>query len=292
MTDLLISLISGVCLGATYALIALGIVLIFRATDTFNFAHGQFMLLGAYLVAKWQGAWSGVPVVVPLIAGIAVVGAVGWLLFRVALRRIIGAPPFIGVIATLGFASVADALMAMIFGPKDYAITFSILPRGSFDWAGARVGKATVYLAIVSLVVAIATALAISRTRLGTKVRSAGQDVLLASQSGINVHRVYGWSWAVGSALAAFAGITYASTNVVTPTMTSLGLVAFPAILLGGLDSIEGAIVGGIVTGLVESFTATYWGGQWTYVTTYTLLLLVILLRPAGLFGTQTVVRV
>jgi branched-chain amino acid transport system permease protein len=292
MSQFLVSLISGIALGGTYALIALGIVLIFRATDTFNFAHGQFMLLGAYLVAKWQGEWKGAPLIVVLAAGIAVVAVVGWLLFRIALRRIIGAPPFIGVIATLGFAAVADAVMTIIFGPEERTITFSFLPEGSYVWAGAHISKASVYIAIVSLFVAGVTALVIAKTRVGAKVRAAGQDVLLASQSGINVHRVYAGSWAAGCALAAFAGITYASTNVVTPDMVSLGLVAFPAILLGGLDSIEGAIVGGVVTGLIESFTASYWGGQWTYVTTYSLLLVVILVRPAGLFGTKTIVRV
>jgi branched-chain amino acid transport system permease protein len=290
-SQLIVALVDGVSLGGTYALIALGIVLIFRATDTFNFAHGEFMLLGAYLVAKWQGAWH-IPLVFTVLIGIAVVAAVGWLLFRVALRRIVGAPPFIGVIATLGFASVADAVMSMIFGSKEYSINISILPKGSWIWGGAHIAKTVVVVAVVSLVVAGITAVVISLTPVGARIRAAGQDVLLASQSGINVHRVYAGSWALGCGLAAFAGITYGATNSISPDITGLGLVAFPAILLGGLDSLEGAIVGGIITGLVQAFTASYIGGTWTYVTTYSMLLLVILLRPAGLFGTATVVRV
>jgi branched-chain amino acid transport system permease protein len=291
MAQVIVSLIGGVSLGGTYALIALGIILIFRATDTFNFAHGEFMLLAAYLMAKWQGEWH-VPVVFTLLAGLAVTGLVGWVLFRVVLRRIVGAPTFIGVIATLGFASIADGVMSIIFGPNEYTITFSFLPSGSWVWGGAHISKEQVILAIVSLVVAGAAAVYISVTRVGARVRAAGQDALLASQSGINVHRIYAASWAVGCALAGFAGITYGATGVVTSDITSLGLVAFPAILLGGLDSIGGSIAGGIIIGLVQSFTASYVGGQWTDVSAYVILLLVILLKPSGLFGTETVVRV
>jgi branched-chain amino acid transport system permease protein len=291
MAQLIVTLFAGVSLGGTYALIALGIILIFRATDTFNFAHGEFMLLGAYLVAKWQGEWH-VPVVLTSIVGLAVVAAVGWILFRVVLRRIVGAPTFIGVIATLGFASIADGVMSIIFGPNEYTITYSFLPSGSWVWDGAHISKELVILAVVSLVVAAAAAAYISWTRVGARVRAAGQDALLASQGGINVHRIYAGSWAIGCALAAFAGITYGATNLVTTDITGLGLVAFPAILLGGLDSIGGSIVGGIILGMVQSFTASYLGGQWTNVTAYLILLLVILFKPSGLFGTETVVRV
>jgi branched-chain amino acid transport system permease protein len=157
---------------------------------------------------------------------------------------------------------------------------------------GARLGTAALTVGAISLAIAGATAIAIWKTRLGARLRAAGQDVLLASQSGINVHRIYAGAWAVGCALAGFAGIAYGATNIVSPDMVSLGLVAFPAILLGGMDSIGGSILGGILVGIVQAFTATYIGGDWTDVATYSLLLLVILIKPTGLFGTQTIVRV
>jgi branched-chain amino acid transport system permease protein len=291
MAELIVTLFEGVSLGGTYALIALGIIIIFRATHTFNFAHGEFMLLAAYLVAKWQTEWH-VPVLLTTAVGLAVVAAVGWLLFRIVLQRIVGASTFVGVIATLGFAAMADGIMSIIFGPGEYNITYSFLPSGSWVWDGAHVSKEMVVLAIVDLVVAGAAAAYISYTRVGARVRAAGQDALLASQGAINVHRIYAGSWAVGCALAGFAGIVYGASNVVSTDITSLGLVAFPAILLGGLDSIGGSIVGGIIVGMVQAFTATYLGGQWIDVTAYSLLLVVILLKPSGLFGTETVVRV
>jgi branched-chain amino acid transport system permease protein len=290
VSQLIIALVDGVSLGATYALIALGLVLIFRATTTFNFAHGHFMLLGAYLVASWQD-FGDVPLVLVMLAGIAVVAAAGWVLFRLVLRRIVGAPPFVGVIATLGFAAVADALMLIIFGNQIYTIDASMLPSGTWTWGGARVSQSIVVLSGVSLLVAGVAAWVLERTQMGAKVRAAGQDVLLASQSGINVHRVYGACWAAGCALAGLAGITYGSNNAIGPEVSALGLLAFPAILLGGLDSIGGSVVGAMIIGLTHAFTASFIGGTWTYVTTYSLLLVVILVKPSGLYGTVTAAR-
>jgi branched-chain amino acid transport system permease protein len=291
VNQFVISIIEGLTLGATYALIALGIIIIFRATDTFNFAHGEFMVLGAYLVARWQTRGHAPDIVVALVS-LTIVAAAGWLLFRVVLRRIVGMPPFVGVVATLGFASIADGFLGMSFGSKQYSIKYDWLPKGTVTIFGARVSAATLAVAAVSLTIAAVAAAIVRWTQVGAKLRAAGQDVLLASQRGINVNRVYAGAWGVGCALAGVAGIAYGATNIVSTDMVSLGLVAFPAILLGGLDSIGGAIVGGIACGLVQSFTTSYIGGQWTDVATYSLLLVVILVKPSGLFGTKTVVRV
>jgi branched-chain amino acid transport system permease protein len=291
MSEFVTAVFSGVALGGTYALVALGIIIIFRATDTFNFAHGQFMLIAAYLVGRWQTSWGAPDVLIVLLA-LLIVAVIGWLTFRLLLRRVVGMPPFTSIIATLGFASVADGVLSMIFGTENYAISFSWLPQGVVTILGARIGAEVLTVALISLGLSAITAVVVAKTKMGARLRAAGQDVLLASQSGINVNRVYAGAWAMGCALAGFAGIAYGTTNFVSADIVSLGLVAFPAILLGGLDSIGGAIVGGILCGLVQSFTASYAGGQWTDVTMYSLLLLVILLKPSGLFGTKTIVRV
>jgi branched-chain amino acid transport system permease protein len=291
MSQTAIAIFDGISLGGTYALIALGIIVIFRATDTFNFAHGQFMLLTAYLVGKWQTELDA-PLYLTIPAGLAISAVVGWLLFKVVLRKIIGSPPFVGVIATLGFAAVADGAMSIIFGTKQFNLEYGFLPEGSFEVLGANIGKSRLVLAAISMTVAIGTACIIRYTTFGARLRAAGQDVLLASQSGINVNRVYGLSWALACALAGIAGLAYGATNVVGNDMVHLGLIAFPAILLGGMDSIEGSIIGGLVIGFVQSFTVSFIGGEWSYVTTYSVLLVVIMLRPSGLFGTKTIVRV
>lgn len=290
MSQLIVTIVSGIALGGTLALISLGVVIIYRGTDTFNFAHGQFMLLAAYIVARWHGV-LGSPEGVLMLASLLIVSLVGFVLFRTTLNRIIGQPPFVGVIATLGVAAVADGVMGLIFGFQQYSINYSWLPHGTLTVLGARLGKADLAIAAASLLVAAVVTIGVLRTRAGAMLRAAGQDVLLASQSGINVHRVYAASWALGCGLAALAGLAYSSTNIITPDMASLGLLAFPAVLLGGLDSIEGSVAGGIIVGLVQAFTASYLGGEWTNVTTYAILLLVVLFIPTGLFGTRVVVR-
>lgn len=291
MAQLTSAVIGGLSLGSTYALVTLGIVLVFRATDTFNFAHGHFMLLAAFLVGKWQ-IETDAPFLVVLLASLAIVGVVGALLYRVVLRKTVGRPHFIPVIATLGFAAVADGAMNIIFGSTQYVIQMPGLPTSSTEILGARFGTATLVLSAFAGLLALAVVLAFRYTSMGIKVRAAGQDPLLASLGGVNVHWVYLGSWALSCALAGVAGIAYGATNVVNPEMVHLAMLAFPAALLGGLDSIPGSLVGGFAIGLLQGFTASYWGGEYVNVVTYLLLLVVMLVLPQGLFGTQKVTRV
>ena len=291
MIQLSSAVVGGLTLGAVYALVALGVVLIFRATDTFNFAHGHFMLLGAFLVGKWQ-LDSKAPFALVLVASLLIVGAVGALLYWLILRRTVGRPHFIPVIATLGFAAVADGAMSRIFGSRQYALRMPGLPSGNTTVLGASFSTASLVITAFAIVLATAVVLAFRYTTIGIKVRAAGQDPLLASQRGINVHWVYVGSWAFSCILAAVAGIAYGSINVANPGMIELAMLAFPAALLGGLDSIPGSLVGGLSIGVVQGFVASYVGGEYVNVTTYLLLLVVMLIRPQGLFGTQKVSRV
>ncbi|MGD9796402.1 MAG: branched-chain amino acid ABC transporter permease [Acidimicrobiia bacterium] len=285
------AVIGGLTLGAIYALVALGVVLIFRATDTFNFAHGQFMLLGAFLVGKWQ-LDSAAPFMVILAASLLIVGAVGAALYWIVLRKTVGRPHFIPVIATLGFAAVADGAMSRIFGSRQYVIQVPGMPTGTTKILGASFSTASLVITVFATVLALSVVLAFRYTSIGIKVRAAGQDPLLASQGGVNVHWVYVGSWAFSCVLAAVAGIAYGSINVANPGMIELAMLAFPAALLGGLDSIPGSLLGGMMIGLLQGFTASYVGGEYVNVVTYVLLLVVMLFMPQGLLGTQKVSRV
>lgn len=286
-----VSVIGGLSLGAIYALITLGLVLGFRATDTLNFSHGQFMLLAAYLTGKWQAATT-LPFFVVALAALVIVGAVGALLYRVVLQRMVGLPHFMPVIATLGFAAVADGIMGIIFGAQQFVVHVPGLPAGFVTIFDARFTLASIVLTIFGFGLSLALAAGLYFTDLGRRVRAAGQDPLLASQGGIRVHAIYLGSWAVSTALAGVAGIVHASSTVVTPGMVELALLAFPAMLLGGLDSIGGAIVGGALVGLLQGFVAAYLGGEYVNVITYCILLLVMLFLPEGFFGTKKVSRV
>jgi branched-chain amino acid transport system permease protein len=291
MAKLIVAIVEGFALGGTYALIALGMVLIFRATDTLNLAHGQFMLLAPLLIVRWQNSsdssfWWAMPL------ALVVVAAFGAATFWLLLRKVVGLPPFVGIIVTIGLASVADGAMAIIFGNQIFHMEVPGLPTGTFTLFGARLGQTALLIAGTSLAICLVTAGIVRFTRVGMRIRAGGQDPLLASLGGVNVTRVFAWSWAIGALLAGVAGVMYASTTVVSREVVAVAFLAFPAILLGGLDSIDGAIVGGIAIGLVQALTTAYIGGEWVYIITWLLLLGILLVRPSGIFGTKTITRV
>lgn len=286
MGPLTVAIVAGFATGGVFALISLGLVIAFRSTQTLNFAHGQFMLIGALIVGKIQ-ADSQLPLLVIVPFSIATVALLAVVFYLVVLRRVIGLPHFVSVIATLGLAAVLDGLIFLIFGSTPYQLSVPWIPDGSFGLFGSRVPRATITVAVVSIALAIAIATFIRRTKVGAQLRAAGQDAILASQTGIRVHHVYVGAWAAAGALAAVAGITYGSINSVNSSIIDLALFAFPVILLGGLDSIEGAVVGGVAIGIMQSLISTYLGGQFVTVLTYVLLLVVLLLIPNGLFGSR-----
>lgn len=290
MSQFVVMLVSGLSLGAIFALISLGLVLVFRATHVFNFAHGQFMVLGAFIAAKWQADETG-SYGVGLAVAVVVVGLIATAFYALILQRMVGRPLFLAVVATLGFAAVLDGVMNLVYGRSGYTLEIPAIPTGVSTIFGARLSQETLVLTALSFALALTVAGVLRYTELGTRVRAAGQDPILASQRGIRVRWIYFGSWFLAGALAAIAGISYGSTNVVGTPLIELALLAFPALLLGGLDSIEGAIVGGIAVGLLQSVVAVYWDSSAVNVVTYAGLLVVLLLRPSGLFGTVQVSR-
>jgi branched-chain amino acid transport system permease protein len=290
MDRFLISIIGGLATGSSYTLLSLGLVFAFRGTSTFNLAHGQLLLLAAYIVA--EGSVLGIPFGISTIIGIGIVALVGVLFFRLVLYRAIGLPPFISLIATLGLAAILDGVTTILFDGSSRSISTSALPSGVLRFAGTGISESSIVLTVFSICVAAAIIIWSHRTQSGTRLRAAGQNALLASQGGINVRWYYMGAWGLSGGLAALAGIAYGATNIVSPSMVGLGFAALPAVLLGGIDSIDGALVGGLVLGLFQGFVSTYFGGQVLDAATYTLLLVVLLLRPQGLFGTEEVVRV
>jgi branched-chain amino acid transport system permease protein len=280
---------AGLLLGGTMALIALGLVVAFRATRTFNFAHGEFMLLPAYIVGYLQARHDSL--VVSIVVAMLLAGVVGSLFYLIVLRRTTGLPLFMGIVATFGLAAILDGIMGIAFAGRQYSIKIGALPKGSVRIAGARISESSLVLTGLTLLIALSVVVVMRFTRVGVLVRAAGQDPILAGQSGIPVGRIYMCSWALAAMLAAVAGISYGSSAAVNTTMIDLGLAAIPAIVLGGLDSIEGAVIGGIALGLTQSFVQVYLGGREVDVITYALLLIGLLLYPQGLFGTKEIVR-
>jgi branched-chain amino acid transport system permease protein len=275
-------------LGGTFALVALGLVLAFRATRTFNFAHGELIVLGAFVVGYLELHRTSTALAIA--ASLGITAAVGAGFYVLVLRRTVGQPLFMGIVATFGLAAILDGAFGIIFREGRYSVSIG-LPQGVVTIGGVHVTKVSVIFTVITFALAMGTAAVIRLTHLGLMIRAAGQDALLASQSGIPVRRIYLLSWALAGALAAFAGIAYSSTSVADVSMLGLGLAAFPAIALGGMDSIEGAVVGGVIIGMVEAFTQTYLGGQYVDPVTYSILLVILLVYPQGMFGTKSMVR-
>jgi branched-chain amino acid transport system permease protein len=291
MSELTAAIIGGLSLGAVYSLVTLGIVIIFRATETFNFAQGSFMLLAALIVGRLQ-SHSGLPFALLALISLGIVGALGAMLFRLVLRSTIGRPHFVAVIATLGFAAVADGVIGIVFPETEYTITIPGLSNGSTRIFGATFSVASLEISAFAVILTVTLVLVFRFTSLGVRIRAAGQNSLLASQGGINVHWVYLGSWALACVLAGVAGIAYGSVNSVNQGIEGLALLAFPAALLGGLDSIPGSLIGGFGIGLVGGFVAAYIGGEYVTVVTYLVLLVVMLFLPQGIAGTRSVRRV
>lgn len=288
------AVVSGLEVGTTLSLIALGIAVAFRATETMNFAHGELMLFPAYIVG-WGQARSHLPFAVLLVLALLVGGALAVTFHFLVLRRLAGGSLFTPVVATLGLASFLDAIMAILFPASNtYTINLSWLPQGTafVSIFGSRIGETELILSIFSLVVALFVACVLRFTAAGTRLRASGQDPLLASQGGIRVNGLHSVAWALVGALAGLAGICAGVSSGVSPTISGLALLALPVVFLGGLDSIFGVIVAGLLIGTMQGFINTYWSANSVDVVTYVVLLLVIVFLPQGLFGTRAVRRV
>jgi branched-chain amino acid transport system permease protein len=291
MGNVAVAIISGVAVGGTYALISLGLVLVFRATTTLNFAHGQFLVLAALIAGSLQ-LKHHVPVLAGTIIAGLIVAVIAVAFYRLVLQHLVGMPVFMPVIATMGLAAVLDGAIGYVFSFEQYSLRLPGTPTGAISILGARIGAEKVFVSLISFALAGLVICILRFTKIGIRVRASGQDASLASQAGINVHWLYMGSWAAAGMLAGVAGVLFASNQVVDASVVGLALAAFPAILLGGLDSIEGAVVGSLLIGLLQGFTVVYLGYDYVDVVSYVVLLVVVLFRPAGLFGSREVRRI
>jgi len=289
MVRFVTAIVGGLTLGGIISIAGLGLVLVYRATHTFNFAHGQMLVLSAFTVGYLQT--RDVPLAIGLPVALALGAGVGVAFYLLVLRRMAGQPLFMGIMATLGLAAVLEGLIGILFRPGRYDITVPGLPEGSVELFGARVSQASLVIFALTLSISVSVVAALRYTHVGLRIRAAGQDAVLASQCGLQVRRLHAGSWAIAAILAAVAGTSYGATAGVNKSLVVLGLAALPAMMLGGLDSIGGCVVGGFTIGVLQQMTQTYLGGEYVDLVTYSLLLAVVLLYPQGLFGSKNVVR-
>lgn len=297
MTTFLQLLLAGISLGAIYALVALGFTVVYRASRVINFAQGELLAFGAFLTS-WLVLSAKLPFGLAFLIG-AVATAVLGLGFQAAvLRFVLGRPEFTIVMLTLGLATVLGPVISTMFGN---------FPRTNGDiWGSSalHLGSVTLFWVqlwtIVAAIVVLLLYGAFTRfTKYGLAMRSAAMDPEAALAVGIPLRRVYATAWFIAGAVAAIGGVflgAYPST--VSPAISDAALLAFPAIILGGLDSPTGAIVGGFVIGIVQEMTqgyqpqhASFLGNDFYIIAPYVVMILVLLVRPYGLFGSRPAER-
>lgn len=275
--------VNGIAIGSIYALVALGIVLIYKATEVLNFAHGDLLVLSAF--SAWALiAGAGLPfwLVLPLVAG--GVAALAYGMDALIVRRIAGQPAFAGVMLTIALAFMLRGLVSMGFGTE--AQTYQTPWSGqSLRLGGAAVSELSVVILAVVLVVTAGLWLFFTRTRLGVAMQAASQNQLAAYLNGVKVKRLNSLVWALAGATAAIAGVFMAPVSLVDTSLWLVTLKALAAIVLGGFGSLPGAFVGGLLIGLIEQYAGVYLPHGFKDIAAYLVLIAVLILRPRGLFG-------
>ena len=277
--------ISGIALGCIYALIALGFVLIYKATETVNFAQGELMMLGAFAGLVLMEV-VGLPFW--LAAAIAVVGMAGFgvLVERLVIRPILGQPQFTVVMLTIGLGYISRGLISMIPNIGSNTHTLSVPYKGEVWQAGGVViSVEQVAVILVTGVLCALLYLMFKYSKLGIAMQASSQNQLAACYMGIPVRRLNGLVWGLSAGVAALAGLLLAPITFVHVNMGFIGLKAFPAAVVGGFGSLPGAIVGGLVIGVTEALAGFYLPEGFKDVAPYVVVLAMLVVKPTGLFG-------
>lgn len=287
-------IVNGISIGMLYALIALGFVLVYKATEALNFAQGEFVMLSGYIAAALLTA-KGMPVIGAVIGTIAIMVGFSFALERVVLRPLLGRPIVAVIMATIGLAAILRGLPPLTFGAETRAVP---LPIGDDPLV---IGPATVPPIqaigfVVTLIFLGGFTWFFRKSRTGVALRAVAENQQVAAAMGINVERYFALAWAMAGVASAVSGIVWGNMLGVDVQLALVGLKVFPVVILGGLDSIAGAVVGGLTVGVVESLTAgyvdPYVGGGTKDFAPYLLMIVALMFRPYGLFGKRKIERV
>lgn len=280
--------VSGVAIGCVYALIALGFVLIYKATETVNFAQGDLMMIGGFL-GLTATTVMGLPFWLAFLATVIAMMLLGMLTERVVLRPLLGQPAFTVVMLTIGIGYLARGLVTMIpqWGTETHTL--------AVPWKDEVIRPGGIVISLEHLAIIVATALLVAvlygffrYTRLGVAMQATSQNQLAAFYMGIPVRRINMLIWGISAAVSGLAGLLLAPITFVHANMGFVGLKAFPAAVVGGFGSIPGALVGGIVIGVVESLAGFYLPEGFKDVAAYVVVLVMLAVKPNGLFGDNT----
>jgi branched-chain amino acid transport system permease protein len=275
--------VNGAASGCIYGLIALGFVLIYKATEMVNFAQGDILMLGGFvaftLIATWGlNYWLGA------LLAVLITAAFGFALDAVVLRRVIGQPQFAVVMLTLGLGFIFRAFAGIVWGYDSVGFETPFTNR-TVRLGGVVLGQDNVSIIVGTVILCLVLYLFFSRTRLGIAMQASSQNQLAAYYMGIPVRTIFSLIWAISAGVAAVAGILLSPVSMIDVNMGFLGIKAFAAAVLGGFGSIPGALVGGVIVGIVEQMSGYYLPPGSQDVTSNVVLLAVLIVRPGGIFA-------
>jgi branched-chain amino acid transport system permease protein len=290
----LLLLSNGILIGLMYSLIALGFVLVYKATDAINFAQGEFVMIAGFVAAGGLMVW-GLPLWLSVVVAVGGMIVFGFVLERVMLRRLIGRPVIAVVMATIGLASILRGIgpFTIFQGTQPLPLPIRDEP---FTLGPLFIPPIQLLGAIVSLLFLAGFGWFFLRSRKGIAMRAVADNQQVAMAMGIDVERYFGVAWAMTGMVSALGGILWGNLLGVDTNLALVGFKVFPVVILGGLDSIPGAIIGGLIVGLVENVTAGYVdpvvGGGTKDFAPYVLMILALMVRPYGIFGKRIIERI
>jgi len=289
--------VSGIVVGSIYALAALGLVLVYKSSRVANFAHGQIIAAGAF-ITYFLTMTVGMPIFFSFLVSMAITFFLAMSVERIFLRRLIGEPIISVIMVTIGLGSIIDGLIYLTpFGTENYSFP-AFLPQEPLAFGGVSISWTQLVGVIITFILIGGLSWFFKKSTIGISMRAVSDDQFASMSVGISVPRVFGLAWALAGLSAAAAGCIIGNiTGLNFDTLHAFGIIVFPVIILGGLDSILGAVVAGIIIGLIQQFSSGYLDGNWGLSSTgevmpYLILVVVLFFKPHGLFGIHEIERV
>ncbi len=294
MTFFLQMLVTGIVVGSVYALVALGFVLIYKSSDAINFAQGEFLLIGTYVCLTLITAYK-IPFIAALLLSLIFSAILGFVIERIVLRPFIGEPVISMIMATIGLSSILAGLVHIVWGHETRVFP-QIFSDQPVKFGGVVVAPVYLWSLVIVAVMLLLFTLFFKYSKLGIAMRATADDQQAAMSMGISVKTIFAVAWAIAAIVSAVGGILLGNINGVNASLSAIGLKVLPVAILGGLDSIPGAIVGGLIIGIIESMTGGYLdplvGGGLKEVIPFILLVFILMFKPYGLYGKTEIKRV
>ncbi len=285
-------LIQGLSIGFLYALAALGFVMIFKSSSVLNFAHGELLAIGAFIFLAFS-VWWKLPIYLSFLLTLVGTFAMGFVIERLFLRPLIGEALIEVIMLTVGLAAMFKGLLLVIFGGNLFNYPDFLPPGLTIKWGAVNIQPVYVASFIIGIIFLSIFGFFFKYSSQGIYMRSVADNQPAALSLGVHVRRVFAMSWAIAALVCAISGIILGIMNGINVhDISVMGLKVFPVVILGGLESIGGAIIGGLIIGLIETFTSGYISASLKEVVPYIVLVFILLVKPYGLFGLVEIERV